>query len=74
MEISIFIFALVPLQTFSVMALAQLDEDSITDEKKFLVVGVLSGGSRSVYSGEQVNDQIYSTCMIERGYKIWERN
>jgi len=127
MRILILIFALVLIQTFYVMAIPQIDEDSIKDEKKFLVdngqclayaksggggsdfakdvaigatvgagssvafgamaggdigtgaaigavVGGLAGGGRSVYRSDQVNDQIYTNCMIERGYKIWTRD
>lgn len=129
MRISIFIVALVLLQSLHAMALPQIDEDSITDEKKFLVdnsqciaqarsgqnsgsndfvkdaavgsatgagsavvfgamtggdigpgaaigavVGGLSGGSKGVYQGGQMSDQIYSSCMIDKGYKIWTRD
>jgi hypothetical protein len=37
------------------------------------VVGVLSGGGRSVDRTAQPNDQIYSQCMVERGYKILQK-
>jgi len=36
--------------------------------------GAMAGGGRSVYRSDQVNDQIYANCMIERGYKILDRN
>ena len=49
---------------------AMIEGDIVAGADVGVVIGGLSGGGRSVCRTAQSNDQIYSQCMTQKGYKI----